>query len=85
MEKSTFKKFQKILNSFKGDRGWKSKIRLLEALCNLVVRVYAKFEECAAETVGGTGFLMKAYLSGALLVSGVEGGELRIRDTLYSL
>ena len=33
------------------------------ALSNLVVSVCAKFEECAAKTVGGVGFLMKAYFS----------------------
>ena len=42
---------------FRGDRGWKSKIGLLEDLCNLVVSVCAKFEGCAAKTVGGVGFL----------------------------
>ena len=38
---------------------WKenSKIWLLEALCNLVVSVCAKFEGFAAKTVGGVGFL----------------------------
>ena len=40
-----------------------SKIRLLEVLCNLVVSVCAKFEECAAKTVRGVGFLTKAYFS----------------------
>ena len=40
------------------DLSWEgnSKIRLLEALCNLVVSVCAKFEECATKTVGGVGF-----------------------------
>ena len=40
-----------------------SRIWLLEDLCNIVVSVCAKFEECAAKTVGGVGFLMKAYFS----------------------
>ena len=49
IEKSAFKKFWKFLNFFRCSRGWKSKIWLLEALCNLVVSVWAKFEECAAK------------------------------------
>ena len=34
---------------------------LIKNECNLVLSVCAKFEECAAKTVGGVGFLMKAY------------------------
>ena len=56
-------KKSKFLKIFRGDRGRKSKIRLLKALCNLIVSVRANFEECAAKTVGGVGFLMKAYFS----------------------
>ena len=37
-------------------------IRLLEALCNLVVSVCAKIEECAARTVGRVGFFYSARL-----------------------
>ena len=48
---------------FKGERGWKKKIRLLEALCNSVVSVCAKFEECFANFVEGVRFLMKAFFS----------------------
>ena len=33
------------------------------ALCNLVVRVCVKFEECTAKAVGGVGFLVKSYFS----------------------
>ena len=51
------------MNFLKGDRGWKSKIGLVEALFNLVVSVCVSFEECAAKTVGGVGFLTKAYFS----------------------
>ena len=63
-----FKNFQKFLKVDFSMKFWlwavlkkfweaNSKIRLLEALCNLVVSVCAKFEECAAKTVGGVGFL----------------------------
>ena len=45
------------MNLFRGDRGGKSKIRLLEALCHLVVSIFSKFEGCAAKTVGGIGLL----------------------------
>ena len=33
------------------------KIQLLENLCILILSVYAKFEGCAANTVGGAGLL----------------------------
>ena len=49
IEKSTLKKFWKILNFFRVGRGWKSKIRLLEALRNLVLSVCANFEEYATK------------------------------------
>ena len=35
--------------------------RLLEDLFNLVVSVCAKFEGVPAKTIGGVGFLVKAY------------------------
>ena len=64
IEKSTCKKFC----IFRGDWGWKSKIRLLEAICNLVVSVCAKFEECATKTVGGVGFSGLFFASEVLLI-----------------
>ena len=51
------------LGRSKKNLGGNSKIRLLEALSNLVVSVCANFEECAEKPVGGVGFLMKTYFS----------------------
>ena len=42
-------------------------MRLLEAFCNLVVSVCAKLEGYAAKTVGGVGFLAKAFFAVAVL------------------
>ena len=46
-----------------------SKIRLLEALCNLVVSICAKFEGCAAKIVGEVGFLRVTGFSKKALLS----------------
>ena len=63
IEKSTLKKFGKILNFFRGDPDWKLKIRLLEALGNLIVGLYKNFQVSISKTVGGVGFLPKTYFS----------------------
>ena len=43
-----------------------SKFRILEDLCNLVASVCAKFEGCAAKTVGEVGFLRVTVFKKAL-------------------
>ena len=55
---------------------------LPEALCNLFLSVCAKFERCAAKTVGGVGFLAKAYF---FAVAVLPIPRLRLPELRYRL